>query len=58
MEISYPSKSRSVKIGAAFPGRSESVEVGAKSGRKLASRKAKDGKKPTKGVLTKGGGHG
>ena len=58
MEISYPSKSRSVKIGSPFPGRSDSVEVGAKSGRKLASRKADPGKKPSKGVLLKGGGHG
>jgi hypothetical protein len=58
MEISYPSKSRSVKVGASFPGKSDSVEVGAKSGRKLASRKGNDGKKPSKGVLLKGGGHG
>ena len=56
MEITYPSKSRS--ITSPFPGRSKSVEVGAKSGRSLASRKGDDGKKPKKGVLLKGGGHG
>ncbi len=55
-EISYPAKSRS--ITSPYPARSDSVAVGAKGGRSLASRKAKDGKPPKKGVLLKGGGHG
>lgn len=56
---SYPTKTRSVAAGKPFPARSRSAEVNKVITTKSPYKgSASDGKKPKKGVLTKGGGHG
>lgn len=55
----FPSKTRGVKVGASFPGRSRDVAVKQKSSGGPSTRPAgNEGKKPAKGVLLSGGGHG
>ena len=55
----YPAKTRSVAVGMSFPSRTKSAAVNEVVKGGPSSRGAhSDGKKPAKGVLTKGGGHG
>ena len=55
----YPAKKRGVAVGKPYPGRSRDVEVGGPYPKGPPTRSASDnGKKPKKGVLSRGGGHG
>lgn len=52
-------KKRSVAVGKPYPSRSRNVEVDGPYPKGPSTRSATDmGKKPKKGVLMKGGGHG
>lgn len=56
---SYPTKTRSVALAKPFPAKSRTIEVNKvhPSGPKARSG-GDSGNKPSKGVLTNGGGHG
>ena len=59
-KIPYPARSRSTVIGKAYPARTRSTAGGQTFDTPKPSPRgsANSGKAPSKGVLTKGGGHG
>ncbi len=58
-KINYPAKTRSIKLAAPFPGKSGTVKVNELYPKGPSTRSASnEGKKPVKGILLTGGGHG
>ncbi len=59
--IGYPAKTRSVAVGKSFPARSRTARTmttGDDTPKPSQHSNHRDGKAPSKGVLTSGGGHG